>query len=517
MRKIKLYCLGLVGLLSIACSDLEEVPTRGLTPEGYFNTAEDVETMILGTYGLMASSNYYGSRLTGALQLMSDMIDLGFDFSDYSQLNSFIHTPTNSYVANIWKTSYQIILTANSALDGVDQIENTLSQEDASQLRAEAMFVRAFMYYHLVRLYGEIPYIASVDLGDPLEIKKSSVESIYTEITNDLLFAFENLPTDALGGVRSRPSKGAAATLLASVYLTRKNYEEAYEFSKWVIDNSGSLGYGLENDFQDLFRAETQASSSEYIFYVDFLGNQTSGGNPVTLENDQTLGAFNGVDGGAIPVRGWSMLVPSLRVYETWDSMDYRRFVSMNDELELPDGMIHPYADFNIPRPHAAKLNRFAGISRGNTAGWRSDLDYVVFRYAEVLLIAAESANELGNTSESIGYVNLIRERARQGGTINSTGNSYGVYPPSSNPMDLSNGLSQSELRNEIIEERRIELAFEFKRWYDIVRLDLGTQVFGSGGLEPQPNFNPQVHYLLPIPQEELDKNPNLGPQNPGY
>ena len=144
-------------------------------------------------------------------------------------------------------------------------------------------------------------------------------------------------------------------------------------------------------------------------------------------------------------------------------------------------------------------------------------MNYIAFRYAEVLLIAAEAGNEIGKTAEAVGYVNQIRARARAGGNINFEGSGYGSYGPSASPADVSSGISQNDFRTLVLEERRIELAFEFKRWYDIVRRDLGDHVFGADGLETQSNFNKSKHYLIPIPQTEIDISPNLEPQNPGY
>ena len=164
-----------------------------------------------------------------------------------------------------------------------------------------------------------------------------------------------------------------------------------------------------------------------------------------------------------------------------------------------------------------SKGRGFSGVIKSATAGWRSDMNYIVYRYGEVLLIAAEAANEIGNTPEAVGYVNQIRARARAGGNINWEGGGYGSYPPSDSPADVSAGISQDDFRNLVLEERRIELAFEYKRWHDIVRRDLGDQVFGPDGLETQPNFDKSKHYLIPIPQTEIDMSPNLEPQNPGY
>jgi hypothetical protein len=516
MKSIIKFSVLVILSLVVSCADLDEEPIGTLTPEGFFNTIDDVYPMIDGTYGLMASSSYYGAGLTVPLQLMSDMVDNGYEFSDYAEFSRFLVTPTNSYVSDLWASSYQTIATANTAIQGVGYLNNT-DETEVLTAEAEARFVRGFLYYHLVRLYGNIPYLDSPDIVDPLSIELSTSEEVYEGIIEDLTFAFNNLEMDSRGSVRSRPSKGTAASYLASVYMTLGEWQKSYDNAKWVIDNAGELNYALQDDFQDIFRNSEQWTSKEDIFTIDFTSNQTGQNpNPTTYENDNKVGPFNGVEGGVSPIRGWSMLVPHINVYTTWDTEDYRLKVSLADSLILDDDtdIVRPYTDFEIPRPHIAKFNRFPGEGR-TTAGWRSDLDFVAFRYAEVILIVAEAANEIGLSSESIGYINQIRSRARNAGEIDFYGSGYGVYNESSFPEDVSIGTDVVDLRNIILEERRIELAFEFKRWYDIVRRDLGSEVFGVSGLEPQPNFNAD-RYLLPIPQDEMNKNENFV-QNTGY
>jgi len=512
--------ISVVSLLVVfgSCSDLEEDPVGILAPEGYYNTASDVQAMINGAYGVMPSSNYYGNGLTTALQLLSDMVANGLEYSDYADLSPFRFTPSNSYPRRIWATSYQIVAITNSAIFGVSLIGEDASVKNS--LEAEARFIRAFVYYHLVRLFGPIPYLDSPDLEGVQSMKQSSVADVYAKIIEDLEFAGQYLSMQHPDGIRSRPSQGTAATVLASVHLTLGNWQEAYDNAKWVIDNSGALGYALESDYQNLFRESEQANQMEYIFTMDFTGNlRGNNPNPVTLENDQLIGPFNGVEGGDKPFRGWSMLIPHMNVFNTWDANDYRRKVSFDDSLKLRNIQKDTASHYSLfpdwQAPHIAKWNRFAGEEKSNFAGWRSDLDYPAFRYSEVLLIAAEAGNELGKTAEGIGYVNQIRARARDGGEINSDSNDFGTYGPSTVPADVSGSTSQTDFRTLVLEERRIELAFEWKRWYDIVRRDLGGQVFGSGGLEPQPDFS-SFRYLLPIPQEEIDRNQNFI-QNPGY
>jgi hypothetical protein len=218
------------------------------------------------------------------------------------------------------------------------------------------------------------------------------------------------------------------------------------------------------------------------------------------------MGPITGIR-GAEPA-GWSVSVPSMKVYEDWDPRDYRKQVAFEDTAMNSEGEAYPYTDFeDVQRPHIAKYHRYFGKARAD--GGQSDNNYTAMRYAEVLLIAAEALNEIsGPTEEAKGYINQIRERARH-------------WPdkvadfPEDVPEDLS---SKEEFRDLVLEERRLELSFEFKRWYDIKRRKLGEEVFkGSNSLESHENFDPSKHYLLPLPQKEIDVNPNLLPQNPGY
>ena len=358
------------------------------------------------------------------------------------------------------------------------------------------------MYFNLVRMFGDIPYIDEA-ISDPAsvrDISKTSKEQVYENIIADLDFAKQNLTVTPADHSRSRASKGTAYTILADVYLTLGNYQEAYDHAKWVIDNAASLDYALEPDFQDLFDAKKQDATKEHILSFDFLGSQTGPGST----NDDIIGALTGIRGGDI--QGWSVAVPSMAVYDTWDARDYRKTVSFEDTT-LVDGVPTPYTEYqNTKRPHIAKYFRFAGDANGE--GRYSDHNYAAYRYAEVLLTAAEALNEVdGPTDEAIGYVNQIRARARnQAGTMTNF------------PADVQAGISKDDFRTLVLDERRLELAFEFKRWYDIQRRQMGDEVFkGNDSLEPHNNFVSTQHYLLALPQDELDRNPNLLPQNTGY
>jgi hypothetical protein len=218
---------------------------------------------------------------------------------------------------------------------------------------------------------------------------------------------------------------------------------------------------------------------------------------------------------------GWSVAVPTLAVYESFIPGDYRRAVSFDIDARIKAGgvtSVQPYTNFRISghaaatnNPYIAKYGRYPDpFARGNARA--TSMNYSMIRYAEILLIAAEAGIESGlGTAKATTYVNLLRERARRGGATRTGAQVSYTFPASSIPANLS-GVTVADVLN----ERRMELAFEASRWYDIARRKLGTQVYSASGYEGfKPGFS-ETDYLLPIPSAEIERNPNLT-QNPGY
>jgi hypothetical protein len=497
----------------VSCTDLKEEPVGALAPEFFFQTPKDVETGIFGAYGLAASETYYGRKLSLSLLLRDDMADIGDRKTPgrRQQVNDFNMDSNNGMIVEFWPRSYQIIAAANVALKGIDNV--TAEEDVLNALRAEARFIRSFSYYHLVRLFGEIPLLEEpVSDFEAIEaakvMSKSSVSDVYNLIKEDLEFGKQWLPDAYSNGVRTRPTKATAAAYLASVHLTLGEFQEAYDEANWVIDNESRFGLGLEADFRDLFDATKQNGMREVLFAFDFLGLNSGGYNT----NVDYLGSVTGpraVSNGDV-VEGWSVAVPTMAVFDTWDSRDYRKEVSFIDSGYVA-GVWSGYDQFapnhGSARPHIAKYFENPGVS--NSSASISDANVHCMRYAEVLLIAAEALNEVsGPTAEAKGYVDRVRERARNwAGTMTDF------------PANVDAGVSAKEaFRDLVLEERRLELAFELKRWYDIKRRQLGDEVFkGPNSLEPHSNFDASRDYLFPIPGDEIDRNENLKPQNPGY
>ena len=502
MKKFKYLFLLIIGFSIIGCSDLTEHPVGILAPNGFFQTTDDIQTAVDGAFTHAINEKFWGRKLSIALMLRSDMVNLQSTQTRRVEMNDFTTLASNGMLSEFWPKTYQGIAAANLAISGAENVD--VEDDLKNPVTAQAYFARAFYYFHLVRQFGAVPYIDApiTDAVAAAAIPRTSVADVYANIISDLEYAKEWLPNTQPS--RAIPAKSAASSYLALVHLTMGEYQKAYDEATDVIENKGTYNLDLDPDFQNLFNAEVIDGSIEPIFALDY--------NNVEAPNNgyDQIAPMTGIrgddrnEGG-----GWSVAVPTLAVYETWPAGDYRRAVSMDEEASI-GGVQVDYTQFDISghehaanQPYIGKYTRFPGaFARGNARA--TSHNYSMMRYAEVLLIAAEAAVEIGNSSDAVTYVNEVRARARAGGSWNDT-------EPSTEPADVS-----SVTVEDILEERRFEFAFECKRWYDIARRKIGDQVFSASGLEGEKPAFTADDYLMPLPEDELDRNTNLT-QNPGY
>lgn len=486
--------------LITSCTNLEENPKGLMAPEGFFKTPEDVNAAINGAYAEWVTTQVEKEFFL-ALMLRSDMVDIGDrnTAGERVALNDFRMDPNNAMIVRSWERLYQSISAANTAIKAAREIaaEETVKNE----LEAKARFIRAFTYFHLVRCFGDIPYLDTpVESAEVLDaVIRTPENEVYEHIIEDLIFAREHLPISYSPEQRNIGTKGSAITALAEVYLTLGRYTEAAEEARYIIKNSVEFDYKLEENYQDLYNANLAGNLKEPIFTYE-------------LKNTLGSGAYNQADGMInltrirdLAPRSLSVNVPSLKVYQSWDDRDYRKRVSFEDSVII-DGVEMDITEANIrvPRPHIAKYFRYPGPQEAGDDR-SSDHRYSLYRYADVLLFAAEAIGESeGATPEAIQYLNKIRERARFNGT---TKTDY--------PADIEVGISDEVFIMAVREERRLEFAFEFKRWYDIKRWGILEEAFsGSESLEPH-EVDANRDYLFPIPQTEIDVTSFT--QNPGY
>ena len=492
MKKITFtLIIWLYALVFTACTDyLEEDPKGLMAPEGFFKTPSDVEAAVHGAYAEWVTVQIEKSFFL-ALMIRGDMVDIGDrnTLGDRVAINDFSMDANNSLVRDSWERIYQSISAANTAIKAAREI--TAEADIKNELEAKARFIRAYSYYHLVRSFGDVPYTdAPIESAEVLDaIGRTPESEIYERVIDDLLFAKDHLPAQHPSGTRNMGTKGSAATMLAEVYLTLQRYGEAATEARYVINNAENFNYSLAQNYQDLFNANLAGTLQEPVFTYE-------------LKNDLNDGAYNQKDGMInltrirdYAPRSLSVAVPTLEVYNTWDERDYRRTVSFEDSVMI-DGVKTALVNtnFRVPRPHIAKYFRYPGPQEAGDDR-SSDHHYSLYRYADVLLMAAEAiAESEGVTPEAIGYVNQIRERARFDGTT-----------VTDFPANVDPGISTADFIEVVREERRLEFAFEFKRWYDIKRWGILEETFtGQNALEPH-EVNPSRDYLFPIPQIEVD------------
>lgn len=492
----------------IGCSDLEEEPVGLLSPEGFFSTTDDIQLAVNASLTHAINEEIWGRKLSIALMLRSDMVNLNSSQTHRVEMNMHSITGDNEMVYDPWNRIYMGIAAANYAIAGAEDV--SADDEFKNPVTAQAYFARAFYYFHLVRLFGDVPYIdqPTDDLASLSSISCTPEAEVYEKIIADLEYAEEWLPYTVTS--RATPSKAAAKAYLALVYLTMAGntsgspyFQMAYDKAKELIVNKGDYNIDLDPDFQTLFNANKIDASIEPIFALDY-NNVEAPDNAY----DQTA-PMTGIRGDDDD-QGWSVASPTMAVYDSFDPDDYRTRVSFQTEATI-GGVTVDYTDFQrsghehaVNQPYIAKYTRYPGpYARSNKRA--TSHNYSMIRYAEVLLIAAEAGVEIG-AADAIDFLNMVRERARNGGQSTNGGYVEETIPASTVPANLT-----SITVDDVLEERRIELAFEGKRWYDIKRRQLGDVVFSASGYEGEkPDWNASVDYDTPIPQDEIDRNPNL-------
>jgi hypothetical protein len=478
-----------------ACQDLlEEDPKDQVFVDNFFQTENDAFAAVNSVYAILNSTSsaptfggaYHSSYWVAAGLASDEMENRLAGAVDLDQLETFTHTPVNSALYDFWSLAYKGISNANFAVGGIPQVNMDAALKN--RLLGEARFLRALLYFDLVRMFGDVPLVLSLDA--PLTPPRSPKEEVYAQIISDLEFAKQNLPDNyppdnGLG----RATKGAATGLLAKVFLTRGEWQRSITESEAILNNPQ---YGLYEDFADAFKIPNE-NGKETLFSVGFgtANNSISfwevGQFNVRLLPKKLSGAIPGVN-----AQGWQVATQNL--YDSYHPQDRRREVTFLTTIENTDGST------TTVEPHIQKYwDKTTEPLAGNT-----DHDFPYLRYADVLLMYAEALNELNNGPTPAAYeaINRVRERARFNGT-----EELPILP------DLQ-GLSYQEFKDAILLERRHEFVAEGKRWFDLVRFGKLEELVpvAKPGVQPQP-----FHYLFPIPQGEIDLNQNLLPQNQGY
>ena len=497
--KIQLLIAGSILFLGTSCSDfLEETDPSNITEDSYYQTAEHANTAVIAIYSSL--KDIRGGAYGGGPWLMTEFAT-GLADSDLGQAeNSIIirnldNNSDNVYGLAHWRSNYEGIANANLAISKIPGIE--MDENLKKKFVGEAKFLRAHYYYQLVRLFGKVPLIVEpINLASPdLYPKQSSEEDIYSQIVKDLIDAeASGLPLkDPTGKV----TLGAIKTLLSSVYLTMagyplekgiSHYTLAAGKAKEVIDNSTAYGYSLFPSYDDLHNP-SKKNTGENIFMVQYKTlTAPSNWQPLIIPYNQNISAYS-EQTGAIYAN-----LAFIKSYENGDkrveekAFYYTKYTSKTDRSKTINlGGYFLYKHFDV---------------QANLLSASSDLNWSLYRYAELLLIYAEASNEIsGPSSLAYNCVNAIRGRA-------------GLTPHIS--------LSKGEFREAVWREKWHELSYEAVTWFDMVRVRKGFNV-SNGTFDEFVGhkfaYGPTLtarELLFPIPTSEMRNNTNLV-QNLGY
>lgn len=565
--KNKIKYLFLVVLVSgfVACSDLlEEVPVSQPSVENSFKTKANAIAAIVGVYSSLHLEGVYGKSQS---LFTTDENNAGSKVP-LSGVNLYTFTADNvEVILPIWRDHYKGINRANLAISKIPSIDMDVTERNT--LVAEAKFIKALLYFNLIRYYGDVPYKDSetTSLND-LNIPRTPVATIYENIIRDLEYSVVHLKVKT-SGLAGHATQDAAKTLLASIYLTRgsmakrdntgngiADFALAARYSKEVIDSNR---YRLCNYFPDAFIVQNK-NNDEIVFDVQFKSPGLGVGNTIGI-NMGIPSTASGVDnlsaGGA---QGAIRANPYHQFY--YEKADSIRMQWTNARILInaaTGGFTKVSAISNNPPVSAAKFRRYPVRNPGfvlQTSDY--DVNWPIFRYAEVLLIYAEALTETnGPTQEAIDALNKLRNRARN---TNIGGVHRDILPRSLTlqrstglvDLTLSNPLvsTPAAFKNYIILERSRELSAEGKRWFDLVRWGIlkstlrGLNAKCSAKISETPPvevpaitntkwvnyWNGRIdewnlitgalqdfHMLLPIPNNERQANPSIGPNNPGY
>jgi hypothetical protein len=446
----------------------------------YFKSASEVEAALAGAYSDFKNEYWQLDYMVNG-DAQSDDAYAGGDNPDNFQIDDYRLDATNKNVSRDWAYLYATIGKCNTIINNIGTLTDpALTDARREQIIGEASFIRAFMYFQLVQLWGDVPLqltevktISADKLDEIYSIifpARTPQAEVYAQIIKDLEAALPKVPVTALN--KGYVTVGAVNAMLAKVYATQEphDYNKVLEYCNAVIAGP----YSLLPDYNQLW-LNSNENSAESIFEINYTGGASDGNWGTKI--------FRGLD--------WKKFnLPSNDLIAAFDAEGDN--IRKNASIAFED-VTGKWSDEHYPQTHYPFINKWRNYQEG------SDQNYIFIRLADILLLKAEALNETGDQAGAAAIVNEIRARVNLAPTTAS---------------------SQADLRLAIEKERRLELAFEAIRWFDLKRTGRAIEVMNSetvdqNGNQIGYNLTPE-HLVWPIPQAELDKNTKLV-QNPGY
>ncbi len=484
MKKITIIQFFVLLVMMAGCSEdfIDLAPPSDLNANDFYNSAADFELAVNATYENLRSGGMYGG-LYLPCEMRSDNTFATWVSGSSFDLTSIYEFQVNSANTNIhtwWNDMYEGVLRCNIVLDRIGDVD--MDETTKKQYVGEVSFIRALTYFHLVRLYGDVPLVTNViTVPESYEFGRTSVTEVYASIISDLQVAESNLPASYSGSDIGRATKGAAQGLLGKVYLTRKDFPNAKSYLEKVIDSDN---YHLLPNYSFLWDLQHE-NNLESLFEVQYKKGGTDTGSPFA---NRFAPRFSGAIVVQVGGTG-STNAPTDDMAAAYEAGDLRKDLSM----------VWGFIDENNDSIKWKWINKYWDVPFVSND---SDNNWPVLRYADILLMYAEALNEIGYSAsgDAFDYLNLIRLRA-------------GLPSITSDNIDPAyRAADQQAFRLAIEQERRVELAFENHRWYDLLRTGRALEVMSSKGYTVS-----DKDLLFPIPLEVIESNPEMIKQNPGY
>lgn len=445
-----------------ACNDqLNLTPFSQANAEDFYQDADDFENAVNATYDALQDSRLYASEFEFLLEVHSDngqYNDPATESGEPYSLDKFTVTSSNSYVSDAYSALYEGVERANAVIATIDDVEFDDGAQQ-NQFKGESLFLRALFYYHLVQLFGDVPLITDdITVEEARSLVRDPEAEVWVQIEEDLINATALLPTSYDESETGRATAWSAYGLLAKVYLTEQNYSAAKTALNTLI---ASGEFALLSSISEVFSTSNEYNE-EIVFAVRFLKGEGGEGHGLLFGYSQN---------------------PTINedLQDAYEAADER--LELVTYTASTGGALVPGKYYDV-------------LSESSNVG----NDIPVLRYADVLLMYAEVLNELQYTAEEEGdaftALNAVHTRAGL--------DAYTV-------TDLPNQLT---FRNAVYLERRLELALEFQRWYDLKRTDTAISTLALRGISVE-----TCQLLYPIPQTEIDiyNDATQFPQNDCY
>lgn len=496
-------------LIANACGEsaLDKNSTNNVPVVNYYKTVDELSRATTGAYAILQSTNLAAREWFFLQDLRSDDVASGGGQLETprNQLLIGTHGSTNAVMTGVYNTLFRLVHRCNAIINNAPDATGDAALK--TRLVAEVRFLRAWAYYQLAAFWGGVPLYTSIEItfdeSEPLP--RSTATQIWNFVYSELEAILNDLPTAYTSNDLGRATRGAALVVQAKAYMFNNDYTNA----KPRLEAIRALGYELTDNYFDNFMEETEYNE-ESIFELSY----TSSGN-YNWDADANASTVNEswIRSQEYSAVGWRNLIPSKSLLDEYEDNDPRlkdNFYFIGDTygdpgapLTLTDTKVQGNTTLFKGVEQKISWRKYSVMYKLDPGGFwdKIGINYRMYRYADVILMLAECENEIGTPAAAIDYLNEIRNRPSV---------SMPEYPTAGYPVN-----SKAEITRAIIHERRVELAGEEQRNFDILRWRRENKFT----TDPISYFQANKFELLPLPQDELNNNPNItqANQNPGY